>query len=92
MKEKNIHSACELCAEISQKYWAHTNYCAVSTALGGVFKYSSYYKPSSSRQWQMKKEKSQNSISDANTIVLDKSFGPGCLEQFMTSWQLQSSD
>lgn len=91
MKEKKIHSACELYAEISQKYWAHTNCCFVSTVLGGVFKYSSYSKPSSSRLGQLKKEENQNSISNPNAIVLYKRFGPGCLEQCMTSWQLQPS-
>ena len=89
MKEKKIHSACELHAEISQKYWAHTNCSFVSTALGGVFKYSGYSKPSSSRLGQLKKEENQNSFSNPNAIVLDKRFGPGCLEPCMTSWQLQ---
>lgn len=83
MREKEIHSASELCAEINQKYRAHTNHCFVSTALGGVFKYFSYSKPSSSRPGQLKKEEDQNSISDPNIIVSDVKFGPGCLKQCM---------
>lgn len=78
MREKKIHSAFELCAEISQKYSARTNHCFVSTVLGGVFKYFSYFKPSSSRPGQLKKEEDQNSISDPNIIVLDVKFGLGC--------------
>lgn len=38
-----------------------------------------------------KKEENQNSISNPNTIVLDKRFGPVYVEQCMTSWQLQPS-
>lgn len=91
MKEKKSHSARELYAEISQNYWAHTNCCFVSTALGGVFKYFSFSKPSRLGQLKKKKEENQNSISNPNTIVLDKRFGPVYVEQCMTSWQLQPS-
>lgn len=85
MREKKIHSASELCAEINQKYTAHTNRFFVSTALGRVFKYFSYSKPSPLRPGQLKKEKAQNSISDTNIIGLDVKFGPGCLKQCMAA-------
>lgn len=37
------------------------------------------------------KKRSQNSISNPNVIVYDEMFGPRCLEQCKTTWQLQSS-
>lgn len=47
--------------------------------------------PQGCGNWKKKKEKSQNSISNPNVIVFDERFGPRCLEQCKTTWQLQSS-